>query len=65
RSTDLAHPSYGQIMPGGSALTGQQSLRFRHDKRLPSMSENPMQNFRPDPEFTELYPPTLFRPLHN
>ncbi|MET0028895.1 MAG: hypothetical protein ABW101_14805 [Candidatus Thiodiazotropha sp.] len=65
RSTDLAHPSYGQIMPGGSALTGQQSLRFRPDKRLPSMSENPMQNFRPDPEFTELYPPTLFRPLHN
>jgi hypothetical protein len=65
RSAGVARPTYSPLLPSERGFTGQESLRFRPDKRLPSISDNPLLNNTSDPEFTELYPPTQFRPLHN
>ncbi len=65
RSTGEARPTYSPRVSSGSGFTGQENLRFRPDKRLPSISNNPLRNDTSDPEFTELYPSTQFRPLHN
>ncbi|MET0066155.1 MAG: hypothetical protein ABW076_07400 [Candidatus Thiodiazotropha sp.] len=65
RARNDRRPVYTPRGADASAFSGQSGFRFRPDDRLPSMTDSPSRSYPPNPEFTELYPSNLFRPLQN
>jgi hypothetical protein len=62
---DGVRPEYRSQTTDGPVTPGQGGVRFRPDVRFPSPGEDPLQNYSPNPGFSDLYPSTLFRPLRN
>ncbi len=65
RRMDGFRPEYASQTADAPVTPGQEGFRFRPDARFPSQNEDPLQHYNPNPEFSELYPTTQFRPLQN